>query len=262
MQRVPMASVAKPAITPPPKPPEEEDVHRGQRRAHASEPVRHDGVQHGPTIANAAVMSTDCGMPRITNHARAVDGELQGREERHDGAMSAPTIANALAGFCRYTLSKYLATNGRIGSEATPPETEQQAPIERIGDLEVLLEVERRQRGVTEEAETSAQNAIKTVRIVLIFFSRANAASSRSARFLFLDDLAEHVLLLELTPRWFLHEEGADGHDRHGVPRAYQAQRQPSAPPAQPAIAATRTGLRMRSGGASLHRGGDIRRAH
>ena len=37
-----------------------------------------------------------------------------------DGRMSMPTSVSALAGFCRYTRSKYRPTNGKNGSAAMP----------------------------------------------------------------------------------------------------------------------------------------------
>ena len=64
-------------------------------------------------------MSTDCGIPNTTNQKRLFTENCRGVKSA-EGAISAPTIAKAFAGFLRYTRSKYFATNGNIGSAATP----------------------------------------------------------------------------------------------------------------------------------------------
>ena len=59
----------------------------------------------GPTIANAQVVSTACGMSNRTN-STSLCVENRSGVNSPDGRISMPTIASALAGFWRYTRSK------------------------------------------------------------------------------------------------------------------------------------------------------------
>jgi len=58
-------------------------------------------------------------MPRIQNQV-VLCTEYWSGVKSADGRISAPTMARALAGFTRYTRSKYRPTNGRNGTAAMP----------------------------------------------------------------------------------------------------------------------------------------------
>ena len=121
-----------------------------------------------------------------------------------------------------------------------------QPTLEHVGAREGVLEVERLRarrwlnRPKPERAERDEHGAD---RADLLEPGERRLHRDRR-RLLVLDDLAEHVLLLELAARRLLHEERERARRATtGMPRMNQAQRQPSAPPAHVAIAATSTGL-------------------
>ncbi len=70
-------------------------------------------------MAKAAVVRTAWGMPRTTNHTWLWIENCSGVKIA-DGRMRSPTTASALAGFLRYTRSKYFPITGSKGRAPIP----------------------------------------------------------------------------------------------------------------------------------------------
>ena len=159
------------------------------------------------------------------------------------GRISSPTSRSACAGIAAVqgvvALRRRTAARAARRRRSTVPTT----PRPNVLEAEVVLQVEVLQHGAGEQPEAERRerqhHASCSVRIWL---SRANAASIEIGRLLVsLDDLAEHVLLLELAPRRLRDAEREERQrDRTGKPEQRgTAQRQPSSPPASAAMPPT-----------------------
>ena len=109
--------------------------------------------------------------------------------------------------------------------------------------------------GTVNRPKPMAANAMITVLSVRICHSRANAASTEiGAGLLVLDDLAEHVLLLELAAWRLLQPEREDASDRRRDAEQQEGHRQPSSPPASAAMPADERRAECRRRRAAGHR--------
>src|SRR5262249_62098339 len=108
-----------PEIPPPPKPPMKK-----MYIAAIAVPIPRSGYgttawSTGAVIANADVVSTACGTPRIQNQAELCTEYWIGVKTA-DGRISAPTSARALAGLRREARSKERPTHRRGGAAPQP----------------------------------------------------------------------------------------------------------------------------------------------
>src|SRR5262249_35172502 len=115
--RTPIAFVKNPEITPPPKPPMKK-----MYIAAIAVPIPRSRYgttawSTGAVMANADVVSTACGTPRIQNQAELCTEYWIGVKTA-DGRISAPTSARAWAGLRREGRAKEGPTKGRGGGGA------------------------------------------------------------------------------------------------------------------------------------------------
>ena len=136
-------------------------------------------------------------------------------------------------------------TNGRTQQHADAADGAEHAPLEGVDAVVVLHEEVRAAPATVNSPKPSAANATSTVLSVRICHEPGERGLDRDRRRLrVLDDLAEHVLLLELAAGR-LRACGTRGARAiaTGMPSRKNAQRQPSSPPASAAMPATTTGL-------------------
>ena len=98
--RTPNAFVKKSARMPPANPPMSTTYITPIATPRPRKRYGHTACSTGVTIANAHAVSTDCGMPQITNHATLCVETCSGVNSA-DGRISAPTITSAFAGSLR-----------------------------------------------------------------------------------------------------------------------------------------------------------------
>ena len=98
--RMPIALVKKPERIPPRNPPMKKMYIVAIAVPMPRSRYGTTACSTGPVIANAEVVSTACGMPRIQNAVELCTEYWSGVKSA-DGRISAPTIASALAGLMR-----------------------------------------------------------------------------------------------------------------------------------------------------------------
>ncbi len=157
-----------------------------------------------------------CGIFQITNIVALWVENCRGVKIA-DGKMSMPTSVSALAGFCRYDAVEVPADERQERERGDARQAQDHAPLEQARRLDRVVQVEGLESALAEQAEaerTERRERGPDRRDLLQPRERGFHRDGRGV--LVLDDLAEHVLLLEL-PAWrFLHEEGEhrDDHDR------------------------------------------------
>ncbi len=100
VSRTPNAFVKKSASTLPPKPPMSTTYITPIATPRPRRRYGHTACSTGVTIANAQAVSTDCGMPQMTNIVTLCVETCRGVNSA-DGRMSVPTRTSALDGFFR-----------------------------------------------------------------------------------------------------------------------------------------------------------------
>ena len=185
-------------------------------------------------------MSTDCGIFTIQKSV-VLDAELDGHEQRR--REDEETDQRERPRRVVAVLTVEVPTDDGQERGEDPRQAEDQAAVEHVVDVEVVVEVQRLQRGWLKSPKPSAQKATSTVRMVRMRLIRERRLHRDRRRLHVLDELAEHVLLLELARGGSRMKNAAAATTSTGTPSTKNAHRHPSSPPAQVAIAAAATGL-------------------
>ena len=206
---------------------DEEDVERRHRRAHAAQAVGNHGLQHRADHRERRrgehrLRHLEDPEPRGALHA-----ELQGHQQRrrHDEQADQRQRACGILAVLAVEVAPDQRED-RQGEDAR--EAQDDAALQHALHVEVLVEVERLEGGLAEQPEPEGAEADE---------HGADGADALDAgerrlhrdrrRLLVFEDLAEDVLLLELTARWFLHPEREQRHEHDG-----NAEQEPGPAPA------------------------------
>ena len=197
---------------------DEEDVHGGEGRAHAPQPVGDDGVEDRAHHGEGRGGEYGLGDAEDHEPGVAVDRELQGGEDgrrQDEQAHQGQGPGRVLA----VDAVEVLADEGQQGQGPDPAQGQDDAPVEHVGHVQVVVEVQRGQGGLAEQAEAQGAEGHEHGADGGDLLQPGEGRLHRDGgRVLLLHHLVQDVVLLELAPGWFLHEEGADGHQRHRDP--------------------------------------------
>ena len=228
MVRTPNAFVKKSARTLPPKPPMSTTYITPIATPRPRIRYGHTACSTGVTIANAQAVSTDCGMPQITNHATLCVETCSGVKNA-DGRMSAPTSTSAFDGILAIRAVEVAADRIEERHRGPAREAEDEAAVQDVGDVQRVVQVEHLQRAEREHAEAErGERGDRGADRRDLLQPGERGFHRRLGRVLVLDDLAEHVLLLVLAARRLLQQEHRTGRGSRPVSRA---RRTPSASP-------------------------------